>query len=182
MALYRHGAFVVDDWVFPAAETAVPTSGKVAVDKTRFLADRDALLGRNGGLGLVLVAGDTLAGIERDLGRFELIMLRFLRYADGRPYSLARALRDTHGYRGELRAGGDVLRDQVVFLLRAGFDSLEVTHPGTEAALRMGQIVAVHRHYQPGASVAREVTPAGPSWRRLSHAAEPPPRLRPQEG
>jgi uncharacterized protein (DUF934 family) len=171
MALYRDGAFVAEEWIFPAADDAIPSSRKVAVDKARFLAERDALLARNGGLGLVLVAGDTLAGIEDDLARFELIVLRFLRYADGRPYSVARALRDTHGYRGELRASGDVLRDQVVFLLRSGFDSLDVTHPGTEAALRDGSIVAVRRFYQPASPHVAERGADGPSWRRRAVAS-----------
>ena len=168
MALFRDGAFVADEWIFPAADAAVPAGGHVAVDKARFLAEREVLLARKGGLGLVLVAGDTLDGIEGDLARFELIVLRFPRYADGRPYSLARAIRDTHGYRGELRAGGDVLRDQVVFLLRSGFDSLEVTHPGTEEALRDGRIVAVRHFYQPASPHAGERGAIGPSWRRCA--------------
>lgn len=171
MALYRNGVFVTDDWTFAAADAATPPTGKVVVDKARFLAERDALLARNSGLGLVLTAGDTLAGIENDLARFDLIILRFPRYADGRPYSLARAIRDTHGYRGELRAGGDVLRDQVVFLLRSGFDSLEVTHPGTEAALRDGTIVAVRHHYQPASPHVAERGAQGSSWRRRASAS-----------
>ena len=166
MALYRDGAFVIDDWAFPAADTPTPASGKVAVDKARFLAERDALLARDGAIGLVLTAGDTLAGLEPDLSRFELIVLRFPRYADGRPYSLARALRDAHGYHGELRASGDVLRDQIGFLLRSGFDTLDVTDPGTQAALRDARIVAVRHFYQPASPHRRERDADGPSWRR----------------
>ena len=171
MALYRDGTFITDDWHFATSDAALPASGKLVVDKARFLAERAALLARNGELGLVLTAGDTLDGVEPDLARFALIVLHFPRYADGRPYSLARTLRDAHGYRGELRASGDVLRDQVAFLLRSGFDSLDVTHPGTEAALRDGAIVAVRHFYQPASPHVTERDAEGPSWRRRAATA-----------
>ena len=168
MALWRDGAFVADDWNFPADDDAIPARGRVAIGKARFLAERGKLLARDGDLGLVLTAGDALAGLEPDLDRFALIVLRFPKYADGRPYSLARSLRDAHGFRGELRASGDVLRDQVSFMRRAGFDALDVTHPGTIAALGENRIVAVRRHYQPASAEAAEARPDGPPWRRES--------------
>lgn len=57
------------------------------------------------------------------LAELPLIAVRFPVFTDGRGYSLARLLRERHGYRGELRAIGDVLRDQIAYLARCGFDS-----------------------------------------------------------
>ncbi len=166
--LYRNGAFAADDWAFPADGEPVPADGKVALPKARFLAERAALAGRNGAIGIVLESGESLADIEDDVQRFGLIVLRFGRYADGRNYSTARILRDRLGYRGELRAAGDVLRDQVLFMLRAGFDALAIAHAGTVAALKAGNIVGVHRHYQPASNEAAESAGGLRSWQRLS--------------
>ena len=55
--------------------------------------------------------------------RLELIAVNFARFSDGRGYSLARLLRGRYGYRGELRAVGDVLLDQLFYLMRVGFDA-----------------------------------------------------------
>jgi uncharacterized protein (DUF934 family) len=63
------------------------------------------------------------AAIAPDLARFDVIAVRFASATDGRGYSLARLLRERHGYRGELRAIGDVLRDQLFYLSRCGFDT-----------------------------------------------------------
>jgi uncharacterized protein (DUF934 family) len=169
MPLYRDGDFVEDPWYVAQADTPLPAEGPVAVDKPRYLRERDALRARNRDLGVVLDPGDTLDGLADDVAGLSLVVLRFTRFADGRPYSMARTLRDVLGFRGELRAMGDVLRDQIVFLLRAGFDSLEIRDPGTIAALRDRRLVSVSRHYQPAA--IREPIPAvGPSWRRVSTA------------
>jgi len=168
MALFRCGRIDVDDWVFPADDTQIPTAGRVAVPKARFLAERHALLQRPDALGLILVAGDGLDDIAPDLPRLGLIAIRFPRYTDGRPYSLARLLRDRHRFKGELRATGNVLRDQVTFMLRAGFDALDVTHEGTLFALREGRIVTVSDHYQPASREDSERHPGGRAWLRRS--------------
>jgi uncharacterized protein (DUF934 family) len=68
------------------------------------------------------------------LDRLALVALIFPAYKDGRAYSQARLLRERYGYRGELRATGQVLRDQFVFLVRAGFDSFDVVKPADAAA------------------------------------------------
>ncbi|MBL8830934.1 MAG: DUF934 domain-containing protein [Rhodospirillales bacterium] len=167
-ALWRAGAFAADDWRFPAAGEPVPADGKVALPKARFLAERAALAGRNGPIGVVLESGESLADIEDDVPRFGLIVLRFARYADGRNYSTARILRDRLGFRGELRASGDVLRDQVLFMLRAGFDALEIAHAGTVATLKEGRIVGVHRHYQPASNEIGESAAGLRGWQRTS--------------
>src|SRR5439155_14573700 len=63
-----------------------------------------------------------------------LIALVFPKFSDGRAFSQARLLRERYGFRGELRATGQVLRDQFLFLLRAGFDAFEVTKDADAAA------------------------------------------------
>jgi uncharacterized protein (DUF934 family) len=129
--------------VYVADGENLPADALAVVSKKRYLAERAALDARQGRLGLVLETADTLDGLEGTLERFSVIVLRFARYADGRPYSLAHRLRHRLGYRGELRAAGDVLQDQIVFMLRGGFDAMAISHPGTRAALRANRIVVV---------------------------------------
>lgn len=166
MALYRNGRVVADAWRFPADNEPVPALGDVALPKARFIAERAALRARASRLGVVLTGGDSIDGVDIDLPRLSLIVLRFARFADGRPYSIARQLRDHWGYRGELRAAGEVLRDQIALLLRAGFDALEITHAGTLAALDERRIVAVEHYYQPASTEDGEARVPGPAWRR----------------
>ena len=157
MALFRNGKPADDEWTTLDEDTAVPSAGAVAISKARWLAERNTLVGRNAPLGLVLQSGENLDGLENDLSRFALIVLHIPKYSDGRLYSIARLLRDRHGFAGEIRARGDILRDQIGFLHRAGFDALDVTHAGTLAALRDGTLVAVPHHYQPASREDREV-------------------------
>ena len=172
MALFRDGNAVADIWTMVPEAAPLP-GGPVIVGRSRFLADRAMLIARNAPLGLILDPGEAIAAIVPDLSRFALIALRFAKFSDGRPYSVARTLRDTHGFAGELRATGDVLRDQITFMLRAGFDSLDVADPGTIAALRDGRIVAVRRHYQPASRRAAEDPHGGAPWRRIAPEAAP---------
>ena len=69
------------------------------------------------------ISNDTpLAGIKCDLAGFSTIILEFPAFKDGRAYSQARILRERYGYTGEIRARGDVLRDQLLFMARCGVD------------------------------------------------------------
>jgi uncharacterized protein (DUF934 family) len=156
-----------------AADDAPLPAGGAVVSKARFLAERDALTARNAPLGLILRSGETLDGLENDLDRFRLIVLDIPGYTDGRSYSTARLLRERYKYAGELRASGDVLRDQIIFLHRVGFDSFDVTHEGTIAALRDGRIRLVHRHYQPAAREDEEAVPGPRPWLRVSPRGVP---------
>ena len=173
MPLYRAGGFQPDPWITADDDTPLPATGAVIVGKARFLAETETLLDRPDAVGVLLVPGESLEGIVGHLDRLPLVVLRIARYADGRPYSVARLLRDRHGYKGELRATGDVLRDQVVMLLRAGFDALDVAHPGTVEALRNGTIVGVHRHYQPASAESRERHSNERPWLRMSTPIPP---------
>jgi uncharacterized protein (DUF934 family) len=84
---------------------------------------------------VALANTDQPSELKSQLGRLKLIVLDFPKFTDGRAYSQARLLRGKLGYRGELRASGQVLRDQLPFLLRCGFDSFETDQPGFGPAL-----------------------------------------------
>lgn len=86
----------------------------------------EELLARKGATGALLETNEDPWALRAYLDRLSLIAVRFSKFSDGRGYSIARLLRERYGYRGELRAIGDVLRDQLLFLKRCGFDSFEL--------------------------------------------------------
>ncbi|MGD8326297.1 MAG: DUF934 domain-containing protein [Sphingomonadales bacterium] len=97
----------------------------------------DALEGRNLPLGVVIRAGENVEDLAPVLDRLSLIALDFPAYTDGRAYSSARVLREHLGFQGEIRAVGDVLVDQLRFMLRCGFSSAELApHVKEDAVLR----------------------------------------------
>jgi uncharacterized protein (DUF934 family) len=104
--------------------------GAVVVSLSRFLAERESLMQRNAPLGVRIASSETPDALGSDVHHFALIELEFPKFRDGRGYSSARVLRDRLGYKGEIRARGDVLRDQWLFMSRVGVDSFEV-RPGT---------------------------------------------------
>lgn len=118
---------IVDDrWEHLDDEAALPPGGDIIVSWARWQQQRDALLKRDGGLG-VRISGDVdPADVAQDLEHFAVIALEFPQLKDGRCYSHARLLRDRYGYRGELRAVGDVLRDQIFYMHRVGINAFEV--------------------------------------------------------
>jgi len=74
------------------------------------------------------ISNDTsLADVKCDLAGFSTIILEFPAFKDGRAYSQARLLRERYGFTGEIRARGDVLRDQLLFMARCGVDAFEFT-------------------------------------------------------
>jgi uncharacterized protein (DUF934 family) len=129
MALIKDRKLAADSWQLlergaDGALPAVPTAGDVIVPLALWQSSRDALLVRHGKLGVWLGGDDDPADIASDLDRFDVIAVRFVSFTDGRGYSIARLLRERHGWRGELRAIGDIQRDQVFYLARCGFDAL----------------------------------------------------------
>jgi uncharacterized protein (DUF934 family) len=101
-------------------------SDDIIVPMALWLEHGHALRARDGGLGVWLEAGDEIEEIAEDLGRFQVIALDFPVFTDGRHFSTARLLRERYGYKGEVRAIGDVLRDQLFFMKRCGFDAYAV--------------------------------------------------------
>ena len=88
--------------------------------------DGEALLAAGARVGLCLEPADDPADIAGLLDRIDLVAVRFPAFTDGRGYSTARLLRQRYGWQGELRAVGDVLRDQMFYLARCGFNTFDL--------------------------------------------------------
>jgi uncharacterized protein (DUF934 family) len=104
----------------------VPETGDVLVPLAVWRVHRSMLLARGGRVGVLLNGHDEPDTIVDDLGHLSLVAIHFAKFTDGRGYSLARLLRERHGWKGELRATGDIQRDQIYYLSRCGFDAFEL--------------------------------------------------------
>jgi uncharacterized protein (DUF934 family) len=133
MALIIKNREIVEDYwqvVRAAEDGALPEvaalpAGKVLVPLALWQAERDALVASRGKdeLGVWLAPDSEPADIVGDFDKLALIGIDFPVFRDGRGYSIGRLLRERYGYKGELRAIGDVLRDQLRFYERCGFDA-----------------------------------------------------------
>jgi uncharacterized protein (DUF934 family) len=126
MPLVKNARIAPDIFVHIADGAELPGDGAILVSAARFLEDPEALLRRGGKLGVIWPNNRNLDDLVPYLDRLAVVALVFPTFRDGRAYSQARLLRERYGYDGELRATGQVLRDQFVFMLRAGFDAFEV--------------------------------------------------------
>ncbi|HEV7292850.1 MAG TPA: phosphoadenylyl-sulfate reductase [Devosia sp.] len=165
--LWKDGAFVADPfraWVDGDDPAAVRY---VHVPLPVFLANREAVLANPHPLGLLVSPGDKIEDAEADLGRFASIAISFPAFTDGRGYSTARLLAERFGYRGEIRAVGDVLQDQIPHMRRCGITALVVSHEPTRQALIENRLPEVALFYQP---VGTSEVPVGtrPFLRRVS--------------
>jgi len=164
MALWKNGRFEADSFAAVADDADLP-DGAIVVSLKRFLAQREDLLARNTPLGVLLQPADRLEPISADLSRLAVLVLAFPKFADGRGFSLARLARERYGFAGELRAVGDILFDRVAYMLRCGFDSLDISNGPTLAALQAGQVPVSHEHYQPTGQDRTNADDLKP-WRR----------------
>ena len=126
MKIIRNREIVDDDWVHVADDAELPA--RPIVTLARYVKGPDELLRSVPALG-VRVTSDKLPADIPELTRLALIAIEFPRFTDGRGYSIARQLRDRYQFRGELRAVGWVLRDQLFYMWRCGFNAFEI-QPG----------------------------------------------------
>lgn len=125
--IVRHdGSIVADDWQVvdqPAeGESLELPTGRALVPAALWLENRSRYAGDQN-IGLWLDSHEEPELVADHIGELPLIAVNFPKFSDGRGYSTARLLRERFGYRGELRAIGDVLLDQLQFMKRCGFDS-----------------------------------------------------------
>ena len=119
-------AFAADSFTAVADDAALP-QGPVLVSLARFRNEREALLARNTALGIRLQSSENPETLGDDVQHFALIALEFPKFRDGRAFSWARILRTRLGFKGEIRAVGDFLLDQMNYQHRVGFDAWEVS-------------------------------------------------------
>jgi uncharacterized protein (DUF934 family) len=108
---------VADDWAIP--------QGDVIVSLTRFQAEGERLLSEGRKVGVRLESHEEVEALAYDLPRISVVALNFPKFGDGRAYSYARLLRERLGFKGEVRAVGDVLREQAGFMGRCVFAAFE---------------------------------------------------------
>jgi uncharacterized protein (DUF934 family) len=109
-------------WVDDEQELA---PGDVILSLARFQAEGDRLLSEGRAVGVRLKSDEEVEALAYDLPRISLVALEFPKFLDGRHYSNARILRERYKFAGEVRAVGDVLREQAHVMLRSGFDAFE---------------------------------------------------------
>ena len=126
--IIKNRTIAADDWTVlrlgesDTADDVVVPSGRIIVPLKVWLAQRDQLQSR-AELGVWLASAERAEDLQNDLAMFSVIAVDFPKFADGRGYSIATQLRTRLGYTGELRAIGDVLRDQMFYMQRVGFDA-----------------------------------------------------------
>ncbi len=164
-ALWTPEGFVTDEWLVGTSEAEHASPHPRLLSLAEFQAQAEPVDGTGSRIGVRLLPAEPLDAILPHLDRLALIDLVFPAFGDGRSYSKASLLRTRHGYRGRLRASGDVLIDQIPLMLRTGFDEFLVTHQPTIRRLAEATPTGIPYHYQPAADAG---TPANTySWRRL---------------
>jgi len=167
MPLLTRDRTVIDDrWTLlpeTAALADVPGSNPAIVPLALWSAQHDALSIRND-IGVWLKPDDDPDALAGDIARLPLIAVDFPKFGDGRGYSTARLLREKHRYTGELRAIGEILRDQLYYLRQCGFDTFAL-RPGRSVAEALAAFDDFSDNYQ--ATVAQPV----PLFRRRLQAA-----------
>jgi len=166
MPLWRPGGFVGDAWTRLGDDAPAPDEGAILVSLKRWLSEPETFCARKGPVGVELDAGADAQAHLADLAARPLVALAFEKFADGRSFSYARLLRDRHHFKGELRAIGDVLIDEIPLMLRCGFDSFEVTNAPTVKALEAGRLPGPPLHYQPGSGQGERAAGSRP-WLRV---------------
>ena len=147
-------AWADDHFAMVADEDEVP-AGDVIVSLKRFMAAGEALLADRR-VGVRLEPAEAVEDLAYDLPRLAVVALAFPKFNDGRNLSAARLLRQRYGFKGEIRAVGEVLREQAMHMVRCGVDAyapVDGSDPETWAA-------AAHRYRHVYQRAADDRTPA----------------------
>jgi len=127
--IIKNAAVVANDWGVlrldegESPETVTVPAGKAIVPLSVWQAQRETLAARLPDIGVWLAGDEDPAALADVVGQLAVIGIDFPKFTDGRGYSIAFNLRTRLGYQGELRALGDVLRDQLFSMHRVGFDA-----------------------------------------------------------
>ena len=131
MRIIKKREIVEDTFVRVADDQPIPATGDVIVSLARFNAERNELLARSGKLGVQLHSDEFAETLTAHLDKLAVVAIEFPKFRDGRGFSTARLLRERHGYKGEIRAVGHVIREHLFYMTRCGFDAFEMA-PGKD--------------------------------------------------
>lgn len=164
--LWTPDGFREDEWRHAEGADALASNGRFILPLQAFLAlDPDQRRLARERIGVLLLPAEPVDALAGLLDQLTLVALAFPAFSDGRSFSKAELLRARHGFKGPLRATGQVLVDQLPHMLRLGFDEFEVCHPVLIARLEKGDTGGIPFYNQPTAA------PAAPgqtySWRRV---------------
>jgi uncharacterized protein (DUF934 family) len=126
MPLIKDGKFVQDRFIFIPDGQAFPDEGGVMVTFDRFQSECATLLAHHRPVAVRLASSQNPEVLKDELANIDAIALEFPIFRDGRAFSWARMLRQRFGYKGEIRAVGHFLYDQLAFMMRVGFDAFDV--------------------------------------------------------
>jgi uncharacterized protein (DUF934 family) len=136
--LIKHGEVIEDSWQLLRSTDELTVdqlpAGQVIVPLAFWQANREALLAR-GNVAVWLASDQPPSEIAEDLARLPLVAIDFPLFTDGRGFSYGRALREQFDYKGEVRAIGQFIRDQLYHLSRCGFDAYALETSDPHAAL-----------------------------------------------
>ena len=154
MALIKAQKLAHDSWQrLEAPKDAQPPvafpEGDLLIALPLWRSQREELLALKQRLGLWLRGDDDPADVADDLAHFDLIAVHFTSFTDGRGYSIGRLLRERYGWKGELRATGDVQRDQLLYLHRCGFDAFDLRE-NEDVAVALRAFADFSESYQAG--------------------------------
>ncbi len=120
-------AVVEDSWQLLAKDFTGPLpSGDLLLPLNYWLDNRDTAAAHDGKIGLWIDSDEEVEGLADDANQFPVIAVNFPAFTDGRGFSTGRLLRERYGFQGQLRAVGQVIRDQLFFLRRCGFDAFQL--------------------------------------------------------
>ena len=159
MPLIKDGKFVEDAFYFVPDGKAYPEDKGVIVTLARFQGERETLFAHHKLIGVRLASNENPQVLKAHLPRLAVIVLEFPKFRDGRAFSWARMLRTRFGYKGEIRATGDFLPDQLAFMARTGFDAFEVRQDFTLEQFHhaMTEITAPYQPSADGRKTIREL-------------------------
>lgn len=129
MQIIKDAQVVNDNWQLLSIETTlddISAQDNVILPLSLWLANKNHLENRQEKTGVWLNSAEEIESIAENVAAIPLIALEFPSFTDGRHYSSARILRERYHYQGEIRAIGDVLKDQLFAMHRCGFNSFVI--------------------------------------------------------
>lgn len=142
-----------DPYTWVPAENHMPR-GDVIVSLQRFQAEGQRLLAEGRKVGVRIEPNEHVEELEAELSNISVVALALPKFVQGQAYSSARILRERYDYQGEVRAVGDVLREQAIFMVRCGIDSFEVADGSSPDD--WSHVIGRYRHVYQRAADGRE--------------------------